>query len=127
MKYLYTYGKDISLFIGFSADPFPGDWAVSWMLDVYPFPKLVNPAGNDVSRVIAHYDHIIWEAGNADQYGFQDHPKNLLLHPKNLPLPPLPLEASTPFYLTIFNGYNAGLKGTSMLEAVANQCRYPII
>ena len=132
LAYLAQHSRDTGLFISFSADPFPKEWLAFKALDACAFPKIIIPAGNDVTRVLKHYDHIAWEAGNADAYGFGGHPKNALLHPPGLHPMNLPIEfpsfaPTAPYYLTVFNNYNKSVKGTDAVYEVARQTTHPII
>lgn len=132
LAHLARNRKRTALLLSFSADYFPKERLVYKALDACTFPKIVIPAGNDVSRVIAHYDHIGWEANNAAAYGFAHHPKNLLLYPPGLHTANFPsdfpaLAPASPFYLTVFNGYHGGMKGVDVVYEVARRSLYPIV
>ena len=130
--HLLRNAAKIGIFVNFSADYFKGERYVYKALRLCRFPKAIVPAGNAIARVDRNYDHILWEADNAASYGFGGDPRNFLLrpaavHPGNVPADFPRFVPSEDFYLTVFNDYNSGLKGTRFLYDVAVRSRRPII
>ena len=134
LKFLHRNEDNIALFIRISPDPFKGEKAIFRFLRGAPYPKLINPAGNHVDRVINHYDYVLWECDNAGTYGMAGHPKNLVVRPPAFrPLdqtvtPGFPQTMPPrPFYLTVFNNYQAGLKGMDGLTDVLDTLSCPLV
>lgn len=125
LRFLKRNAERIEILIRVSPDPFEGERRIFRHLRALPFPKAIVPAGNDISRVVDHFDYILWEADNADDFGFGDHKKNVLLRPpalhRTMLVKPPPLAASAPYFLTVFNPYNHVLKGTDLLYAVISR------
>jgi hypothetical protein len=132
LKFLHRNADNIALFIRISPDPFKGENAIFSYLRGAPYPKLINPAGNPVERVLNHYDYVLWESDNAEAFGMAGHPKNLVLRPPALApvnpgIQPVRSMPSQPFYLTVFNNYEAGLKGIDGLARILNDLPCPLI
>jgi len=125
IRFIENHAERIGIFIRISPDPFDGEKKIFRLLRSMRFPKAVVPAGNDVSRVVDHFDYIFWQADNADDFGLGAHPKNVVLRPPALHAnnlaPPLPLAAAGPYFFTVFNPYNDALKGTEMLYEVLDR------
>lgn len=134
LNFLYRNEDNVALFIRISPDPFKGEKAIFRFLRGAPYPKLINPAGNPVDRVVDYYDYVLWECDNAETYGMTCHPKNLIVRPPAF----RPLnETSTPgfpqnmpprpFYLTVFNNYQADIKGMDGLTDVLDTLSCPLV
>jgi len=134
LKFLHRNEGNIALFIRISPDPFKGEKIIFRYLRGTPYPKLINPAGNRVDRVIQHYDYVLWECDNAESFGMAGHPKNLVVRPPafrplgQTALPRVPRDMPPrPFYLTVFNNYQADLKGMDGLARILNSLPCPLV
>jgi glycosyltransferase involved in cell wall biosynthesis len=134
IEFLHRHENSIALFLRISSDPFKGEKAMFRYLRRTPYPKLINPAGSRVERVIDNYDYVLWECDNAGSFGMAGHPKNLVVRSPALRPLKETLSAGTPpamphkpFFLTVFNNYQADLKGMDGLLKIADALPCPLV
>ncbi|MFH1759842.1 MAG: hypothetical protein ABIA63_01950 [bacterium] len=131
LKFLHKNYKKICILIKSSPDSFEKEAKIYKCLSKYTFPKAIIPAGNDISRISDFFDYFFWQADNAADFGFCGHKKNTIIRPpamqginKEVSIPGF---SSKPFFLTVFNCYNAELKGVNLLYDILDFLPYPLI
>jgi len=131
LRFLHKNRNDIDFLLRISPDRYKNESAINRYLATAPYPKIINPAGKSVERPLANFDYIVWECDNAADFGFIDHPKNLILRPpafqNNDSPPPIGFMPSKPYYLTVFNNYDSGLKGADGLLQILDSLRHPLV
>ena len=129
---LVRFRNAIDLCISFSVDRFPGRGFFYRLASLFRIPLLVVPAGNRLGRAERYFDHVLWEASNAEVFGADKSAKGLVvpppaLHPGNRPVVGIPFRLDGEFFLTVFNDYDAKLKGSDLLAQFARQVQCRVV